>query len=75
MLQGRSSEFSFSIGDVILAKYEREVYYAKITSINQNNRKAMLLFDDDSKEELSFDSIFSGKLLWVFGLYAQDLII
>lgn len=61
MLGKDTNDFHFAIGDVILAKYEKDVYYAQIVSIDYINKTANLLFDDGSKEDLSFQLIFSGK--------------
>ena len=61
MLGKSSEDFPFAVSDVILAKCEKEVYYAKIVSINHLKRTAVLLFDDSSKEKVHFENIFSGK--------------
>lgn len=66
MLQKAKKKFPFLKNDVVLARYGTELYYAKIISINYKRKLAKLLFDDDSKEEISFKKIFSGKETMIY---------
>lgn len=59
MLGKSEDDFPFARGEVILAKCDKEVYYAKILSLNHVKKTALLLFDDDSKEEVGFNNIYS----------------
>lgn len=61
MVQQAERGFPFKINDVILAKYEGEIYYAKILSIYHSRKMARVLFDDNSKDEVEFENIFNGK--------------
>lgn len=69
MLGKSEDDFPFARGEVILAKCDKEVYYAKILSLNHVKKTALLLFDDDSKEEVGFNNIYSGKLLVLMALF------
>ena len=61
MLDKSAGEFPFNPDDVVLAKCDKEVYYAKVLTVHLKEEKAVLLFDDDSQDEIAFDNIFSGK--------------
>ena len=54
-------KFPFNKNDVVLAKYDREVFYAKIVLINYKREYARCKFDDESKEDIPFRHIFNGK--------------
>ena len=55
-------KFPFNKNDVVLAKYDNEVFYAKIVLINYKREYAKCLFDDDSREDIPFHNIFDGML-------------
>lgn len=54
-------KFPFNKNDVVLAKYDSEVFYAKIVLINYKREYARCKFDDESKEDIPFKHIFDGK--------------
>lgn len=72
MVQQSEHGFPFKINDVILAKYEGEIYYAKILSIHHNRKMARILFDDNSKDEVGFENIFNGKHCYVLWIHSLD---
>ena len=55
------SSFSFSINDVVLAEWDKKLYYAKILSISHGRSVCRLLFDDNSEEDVAFSLIHSGQ--------------
>ncbi|XP_066928840.1 uncharacterized protein [Clytia hemisphaerica] len=57
--QEGTSIFQFKVGEVILAKHQGELYYAKIVSIQLNKKMVRVLFDDGSKDEVAFNNIHS----------------
>ena len=54
--------FPFNINDVVLADWERKLYYAKILSINHLKSKCRLLFDDGSSGTVHFNQIHNGMI-------------
>ncbi|XP_032241788.2 uncharacterized protein LOC5516107 isoform X1 [Nematostella vectensis] len=52
-------EFTFSVGDVVLAEWEDKLFYAKIQSIDPISSYCKLIFDDNSVEECPFAKIHS----------------
>jgi len=54
-------QFPFNKNDVVLAKYDNELFYAKIVLINYKHAYARCVFDDESKEDVPFQNIFDGK--------------
>ena len=49
------------MNEVVLARHQGELYYAKIVSVHLNKKIARVLFDDGSKDDIAFDHIHSGK--------------
>ena len=60
--------FQFRVNEVVLARHQGELYYAKIVSVHLNKKIARVLFDDGSKDDIAFDHIHSGKCLIVFNV-------
>ena len=53
--------FQFHVNEVVLARHQGELYYAKIVSVHLNKKTARVLFDDGSKDEIAFDHIHNGE--------------
>ena len=61
MVYQENTIFQFKVGEVVLAKHQGELYYAKIVSVQLNKKMVRVLFDDGSKDEVAFNNIHSGK--------------
>ena len=59
--QQHQSLFQFHVNEVILARHQGELYYAKIVAVHLNKKTVRVLFDDGSKDEVPFNNIHSGK--------------
>lgn len=55
--------FPFKTNEVVLVKYEGELYYARILTIHLNRNMVRVLFDDNSKDEVAFEHVHNGKPL------------
>ena len=53
--------FPFKANEVVLVKYEGELYYARILTIHFNRKIVRVLFDDNSKDEVEFENVHNGK--------------
>ena len=60
LLDMTKTDFPFEVEDVVLAEWQENVYYAKILSIDTESRSCLLLFDDESAEDVKFEKIHSG---------------
>jgi hypothetical protein len=60
--ESNDDAFHFSVGDVVLVKWEDgKLYYAKLRKIDKRTKRCSIVFEDHSRGEANFGQIHSGE--------------